>query len=177
MSSPLSDAVKRAAEENAEEIAGKIAARLNSALGVVQGQVESKLNEVIQVNMNDYYYSGYTPTSYRRTGIVRNNLTKPVIRSFASGGKKGFTFGVRYEPENMHHINRGKHPTKPDEYLIAENFSEGIHPRPAIYGGDVSQGTIWSMSSPEGSAADIVREWAKENLNKAFADALSGLMK
>ena len=177
MGSPLSDAVEKAAIENAEDVAAKIAARLNAALNVVQGKVESKLTEVIENDMNKYYYNGYTPTSYRRKKIVWNNLTKPVIRSFTSSGKKGFTFGVRYEPENMHHVNRGKHPSKPDEELIAENFSEGIHPRPAIYGGDVSQGTIWSMGSPEGSAADIMREWAKENLNKAFAEALSGLVK
>jgi hypothetical protein len=57
-------------------------------------------------------------------------------------------------------------------------FSKGIH-----YGGNpqygiVDQGPIWEMNNPDnvGTAADIVRQWAKDNINKTFSEALSNIM-
>ena len=183
MSSPLSDAVSAASKEASKEAAKQISQRLDAALAEVEKAVYSKLQEVIHQDMMDYYYGAYTPVRYKRKDILKNNLVDPVIRPFNDGKTKGFQFGIRYSPEKMHHIKiRGpkatKDPIPPDEEAIALNFSRGIHPNGVPRGGKVDQGLIWEMDNPDnvGSAADIVRQWAKDNINKTFNNALSDIM-
>lgn len=184
MSSPLSDAVEKAAKENAKEASKQIAARLDMALNQLQTAVQDKLEQVIEHDMNDYYYDEYRPIRYHRTDILRNNLVKPLLRPFNNGQEKGFQFGVKWFPENMHHIKiRGpkakKDPIPVDENLVAENFSKGIHPNGIPTRGTVDQGPIWVMGDEDntGSAAEIMRQWSKNNLNKIFSEALSDIMK
>ena len=184
MSSPLSDAVEDAAKKGSQEAAKQIAQRLDMALEQLQNTVQNKLEQVIEHDMMDYYYGAYKPVRYKRTEILRKNLVQPIMLPFNNGKEKGFDFGVRYSPENMHHIKiRGskatKDPTPPDEEVIAENFSKGIHPNGVPRVGTVVQGPICVMGDPHNnrSAADIVRQWSKENLNTILSEVLSNIMK
>lgn len=183
MSSPLFDAVNAASQKASADVANQISQRLDTALKQVENEVYNKLNQVIKEDMMDYYYGAYRPVRYKRKNILKDNLVDPVIRPFNDGKMKGFQFGIRYSPEKMHHIKiRGpkatKDPIPPDEEEIALNFSRGIHPNGVPRGGIIDQGLIWEMNNSDnvGTAADIVRQWAKENINKTFDEALSSIM-
>lgn len=184
MSSPLSDGLEDAAKKGSEEAAKQISKRLDNALDQLQNEVYAQLEKVITTDMMDYYYGAYKPVRYRRTEILKDNLVRPVIHQFNNGQEKGFQFGIKWFPENMHHTKTGKDGVevpiaKKYEKDIAQKFSEGIHPNGNPDYGTVNQGPIWIKDDSDniGSAADIVRQWSKENLNKIFSEALSDIMK
>lgn len=192
MSSPLSDAFRKSVENNKEKQEQKMKNRVEIAMENTEKRVAEKIQEIIWRYGLDYYYDGYNPKMYVRTGNLRHSgAISPYINEFKKNGMIGFQYGAEFDESLMDHRTLtvkveydkkrdGKHVEKfysyenedVDEKAILDNFRAGIHPNT-----NVNQGAIW-MSGMTGVAPDALRLWKNSGaIKKIFKEELHKLMK
>lgn len=192
MSSPLSDAFRKAAEQHIEGQEKKVKNRVEIAMENTEKRVAEKIQEIIWRYGLDFYYNGYNPIMYVRTGNLRHSgAISPYINEFKKNGMIGFQYGAEFDESLMDHRmltvkveydrkRDGKHIEKyysyvnedADEKAILDNFRAGIHPNT-----DVNQGPIW-MKGLTGAAPDALRLWKNSGaIQNIFKEELHKLMK
>ena len=173
MSTPLSDAFRKAANEKMKEVEGKQKNRVEIAMERTEKRVEDKRQEIIEEYALNFYYDGYTPKSYKRTYQLPRAIW-PLILEFRHGGQIGFNYGANFNANFMNHTKRGKSKRKiePDEEIILDNFRAGKHPNTGV-----EQGSIW-MPGMEGNAPDAIRAWKNTGaIQKIFMEEFRKLTK
>ena len=191
MSSPLSAALRNAVINKVEEIKDDSKNKVVIAMRRTEERVADKIQEIIWRYGLDYYYGGYSPSMYVRTGNLRHSgAIKPFINEFKSGGSIGFQYGAEFDSGLMDHSllticveydrkRDGQHVTKfytyedgdVDEDAILSNFRAGIHPNTGV-----EQGAIW-MSGMTGMAPDALRIWKNSGAIQAiFKEELMSLL-
>lgn len=196
MSSPLSDAFRKAAENDKEKQEKKIKNRVELAMENTEKRVADKIQEIIWKDGLDFYYDGYDPVMYVRTGNLRHSgAIAPFINEFKKNGMIGFQYGAEFDESLMDHrvltIRRewqrkkdGKTMEKyytyenedVDEKAILDNFRAGKHPlgKPDVF---FDQGPIW-MNGMTGAAPDTLRLWKDSGaIKKIFKEELHKLKK
>lgn len=170
MSSPISDALRKAVDQRREELQAQTNNRVKIALGVTETHVEYKIKEIIARDAVEFYYEGYPkpPRQYERTYQLPK-AGEPKIEEFTSGGEIGFRYGASFDSSKMKHKMKK---TPPDEPTILDNFLKGIHPNTSV-----EQGDIWQPGGV-GHAPDVLKKWVKEgNIRKIFMEEFKKLMK
>ena len=191
MSSPLSDAFRNAVINRVEEIKDESKNKIVIAMRRTEERVANKIQEIIWRYGLDYYYDGYGPSMYVRTGNLRHSgAIKPWINEFKSGGHIGFQYGAEFDAGLMDHSTLtihveydrkkdGKHITKfytyedndVNEAAILSNFRAGVHPNTGV-----EQGAIW-MPGMTGAAPDALRIWKNSGAIQAiFKEVLMKLL-
>ena len=192
MSSPLSDAFKNAVEDDKKEKEKRSKNRIEIAMANTEKRVAEKIQEIIWQYGLDYYYNGYDPIVYVRTGNLRHSgAISPFISEFKSNGIIGFQYGAEFDAGLMDHRSLtvhveydrkkdGQHVEKyysyeykdVDEEIILENFRKGIHRKTGV-----NQGTIW-LSGMRGVAPDALKLWRDSGaIKKIFQEELGKLTK
>ena len=192
MSSPLSDAFKNVVSKKVEEIEKESENKVVIAMRNTEDQVAEKIQEIIWRYGLDYYYDGYNPRMYVRTGNLRHSgAIKPFINEFKKSGNIGFQYGAEFDASLMDHRmltihveydrkKDGQHVEKfysyenesVDEEAILNNFRSGIHPNTSV-----NQGEIWT-SGMNGMAPDALRLWKNSGaIQSIFKEELMKLLK
>ena len=173
MSSPLSEAFRNAVINKVEEIKDDSKNKVVIAMRRTEERVAEKIQEIIWLYGLDYYYNGYSPRMYVRTGNLRHSgAIKPWINEFRSGNNIGFQYGAEFNSDLMDHSaltirveydrkRDNSHITKfytyedndVDEAAILSNFRAGVHPNTGV-----EQGAIW-LQGMTGMAPDALRTW------------------
>ena len=168
MSSPMSDALRKAVEQKKAELQSQTNNRVKIAMGVTEVRVEDKIKEIIERDAVEFYYSGYTPKSYDRTYQLQKTGA-PKIKEVTSGTEIGFDYGATFDRKKMKHKSKKY---TPDERIILKNFLTGEHPNTSV-----NQGNIWQPGGV-GHAPDVLKKWAKEgNIREIFMEEFKKLMK
>lgn len=173
MSSPLSDAFKNAVNKKVEEIEEKQKTRIEIAMEKTEKRVADKIQEFINRDGMDFYYNGYSPIMYKRTGNLRDSgAVSPCIEETKNSGYVGFRYGATFDETLMDHSGYWIHinynhkrdggswskdywyeDADADEKKILDNFRAGVHPQTFV-----NQGPIW-MSGLQGAVPDAIRTW------------------
>ena len=173
MSTPLSDAFRKAANEKIKEVEGQQKNRVEIAMERTEKRVADKIQEIIEVYGLNFYYEGYDPKWYKREYQLPKAVW-PMVDEFTQNGYIGFNYGANFEANNMHHSKRGKSKSKikANERIILANFRAGIHPNT-----EVEQGAIW-LKGMYGAAPDALRQWKNSGAIKdIFMEEFRNLMK
>ena len=192
MSSPLSDAFRKAVENDKEKQEKRTKNRVEIAMENTEKRVAEKIQEIILREGLDFYYNGYSPKMYVRTdNLRRSGAISPYINEFKKNGMIGFQYGAEFDESLMDHSvltikvaydrkRDGAHVEKiysydkedVNEKAILDNFRAGVHPNT-----NVKQGPIW-MKDMIGAAPDALRLWKDSGAIKAiFKEELDKLMK
>lgn len=196
MSSPLSDAFKQAVENDKEKQEKKMKNRVEIAMENTEQRVAEKIQEIIWRYGLDFYYDGYSPIMYVRTGNLRHSgAIAPYINEFKKNGMIGFQYGAEFDESLMDHSmltikveydrkRDGRHVEKfysyknedVDEKAILDNFRAGRHPL-GVPDAFFEQGPIW-MKGMTGVAPDALRLWKDSGAIKdIFKEEIGKLMK
>lgn len=108
---------------------------LVGAVAHVAEQAKEDIKSTAVKCMVDYYYGGYDPTSYYRTGALIQSII-PFSTISSKGQKLQCIVGVEYSPSALaayletfeYPYEASKKYGKPDPEWVIENFWEGKHP-------------------------------------------------
>lgn len=108
---------------------------LVDAVAHVAEQAKRDIKSTAVKMLVDYYYGGYDPTSYYRTGALIQSII-PFSEISAKGQKLQCVVGVEYSPSALKaYLETFEYPYKaskkygePDPEWVIENFWEGKHP-------------------------------------------------
>lgn len=196
MSSPLSDALKNAVNKKIQDEEKKQKNRVEIAMENTERRVAEKIKEIIEVYGLNFYYDGYDPSMYVRTGNLRHSgAISPFIKEFKKNGYLGFQYGANFDESLMDHrhyflhiVYKHKrdngmsewyyayHDENVNEKKILDNFRAGKHPlgKKDVF---LEQGPIW-MNGMIGAAPDALRQWKNSGAIKdIFKEELRKLIK
>lgn len=108
---------------------------LKDAVAHVAEQAEKDIKSKAIKTLIKYYYGGYEPTSYYRTGALIQSIV-PFSNISTKGQKIQCVVGVEYSPSELEkYLETFEYPYeaskkygKPDPEWVIENFWEGKHP-------------------------------------------------
>jgi hypothetical protein len=108
---------------------------LVNAVAHVAEQAKKDIKSTAVKMLVDYYYGGYDPTSYYRTGALIQSII-PFSEISTKGQKIQCVVGVEYSPSALEaYLETFEYPYegskkygKPDPEWVIENFWEGKHP-------------------------------------------------
>ena len=200
MSSPLSDALNKAVNKKVEEFEEKSKNKFEIALEKTEERVRQKVDEILERDGLDFYYSGYKPHMYVRTNQLRDSgAVSAKTESFNKNGMMGFSYGAVFNEDLMDHSvyelhmvykhkkdggkwerNYTYYDDDVDEKKILDNFRFGLHPL-GVPGAYIDQGIIWKTEEEggrEGRVVDKIKKWKQSGAIKdIFLEELQKLKK
>ena len=128
-----------------DDIVNEYRKQVEQALKRAEEKIRVRMQEIIQEDMLDDYYNGYTPKLYVRTQQLENSVG-PYSKLTDFGTGFNLSFGIEIDPPygpsamdhnilTLHYIRKNEtsweksyDKSDADEEKIFENFLEGIHP-------------------------------------------------
>ena len=116
-----------------DETVSELKQKAKKAMHGAEIKTQKKLMQMIEKDMLENYYAGYSPMYYRRTFQLDKSVT-PKTRLNESQREISLDLGIDFYPDAMSHnpkpqfLNFSPSNIPADEGIIFENFLAGIHP-------------------------------------------------